>query len=189
MAVSVADWPSQDRAAWVAAERKNDFDEPDGFEFCFTKGEMKGNRRFEAPFPKQLVPSLRRYLSHYWPCLLSQRANRGRSRDGDHRAARLAFSRLWITQYGQAFSDDVPVASLEKYTVARFGHHVNTHLVRDCAATTMANDDPTHVRIAKDLLDHADFQTTEGNYIAANGRIASASYHDLIASMRDNAKG
>jgi integrase/recombinase XerD len=36
---------------------------------------------------------------------------------------------------------------LARHTTAQFGHSVNTHLFRDCAATSVATDDPEHVRI------------------------------------------
>jgi integrase/recombinase XerD len=71
------------------------------------------------------------------------------------------FDRLWITQYGLAVSDKATVSCLEKHTVARSGHHVNCHLFRDCAATTTANEDPAHVRVAATLLGHTRVQSTE----------------------------
>jgi hypothetical protein len=50
----------------------------------------------------------------------------------------------------------------------------------------MANKDPTHVRIAATLLGHTSFQSTEDTYIAADTRLASARYADLVQSLRGN---
>ncbi len=149
----------------------------------FGKNETKNKRVLECPFPEELLPALQRYLTRYRPYLLSLRATRGRNQ----KSTGVPFDRLWITQYGLAVSDKSTMAAIETHTKARFGHHVNCHLFRDCAATTMANKDPAHVRIAATLLGHTSFQSTQHNYIAASTRLASARYADLVQSLRDNA--
>ena len=45
-------------------------------------------------------------------------------------------------------------AAIVGRTAAAFGHPVNPHLFRDCAATSIAIDDPQHVRIASQILGH-----------------------------------
>ncbi len=156
----------------------SDADE-DGYWLSFTADEMKGKRDFEAPVPAALGPALGRYLSQHRPVLLSQRTTRGCTQP--ERAA--ADNRLWLTQYGQVFSPTTMLKSLRDRTTAKFGHHINVHLFRDCSVTTVAIHDPAHVRIAQNLLGHASMQATEKNYIAAHSREALGRYHDLVLAM------
>ena len=74
--------------------------------------------------------------------------------------------------------------ALARHTEPRFGHVVNAHLVRDCVATSVAHDDPAHVRSAAQLLGHAGFRTTEQHYIGANTLAAARDLHASIASLR-----
>ena len=149
----------------------------------FGREETKNKRVLESPFPEELLPAFQWYLTRYRPYLLSLRATRGRNQ----KSTVAPLDRLWITQYGLAVSDKATVSCLEKHTTARFGHYVNCHLFRDCAATTMANKDPAHVRIAATLLGHTSFHSTQDNYIAADTRLAAARYADLVRSLRGNA--
>ncbi len=64
---------------------------------------------------------------------------------------------------------------------------INAHLIRDCVATTFANDDPNHIRYALHLLGHTGLQTTERNYVTANSRFAVDRHHDLISTIRSRA--
>jgi hypothetical protein len=60
---------------------------------------------------------------------------------------------------------------------------VNTHLFRDCVATTIAYDDPEHIRICARILGHSRFSTTKGHYIVAKTVAAADHYHDPIESI------
>jgi integrase/recombinase XerD len=147
---------------------------------CFQRTETKTWQPIELPFPASLIPALERYLDHYRPFLLRLGATRGRNRQ----AGTTPGGRLWVNQYGQALSEDGPIQPIIERTRARFGHHVNPHLFRDCAATTIAEEDPKRVRMSAAVLGHSDFRTTEAHYIVANTQVAGASYHDLIRSRR-----
>ena len=78
-------------------------------------------------------------------------------------------------------------AMVKQRTQERFGHALNPHLFRDCAATDIAAHDPEHARIAAPVLGHADFRTTEAHYVHAQGHHARAIYHDQIESIRKSA--
>lgn len=78
--------------------------------------------------------------------------------------------------------------ALKKYTVSRFGRFVNPHLFRDCAATSIVNESPEHVRITAQILGHSSMNTTEQYYIQAQANIATARYHDQILTMRAGGK-
>jgi site-specific recombinase XerD len=152
-----------------------------GYALCFAAGETKGRRALEFAFPAGLLPALARYLDHERPYLLGLRQTRGQSRQG---TLGEPGGRLWITQYGTGFTAAAQTKALDKHTTARFGHHVNAHLFRDCAATSVATEDPEHARISAQILGHASFKTTERHYIVANANIATQSYHDQILAIR-----
>jgi hypothetical protein len=63
-------------------------------------------------------------------------------------------------------------------------HLVNTHLFRDCVATTIAYDDPAHIRVCARVLGHSRFSTTEGHDNVAKTVSAADHYHDLIEAIR-----
>jgi hypothetical protein len=66
---------------------------------------------------------------------------------------------------------------------------VNAHLFRDCVASSVAHDDPAHVRSSAQLLGHAGFESTERHYITANTLTAARDLHASIAALRQNTQG
>ena len=75
-----------------------------------------------------------------------------------------------------------------KLTRAKFGHVVNMHLFRDCAATSIATEDPGHVLITKSVLDHATLRTSERNYNHARSREAMRRHQAPILRLRQELK-
>jgi site-specific recombinase XerD len=69
-------------------------------------------------------------------------------------------------------------------TRAAFGRAVNPHLFRDAAATSVAIEDPAHVRIAAQVLGHGAFATTERHYNLARGQEAADSWHQILGRLR-----
>jgi integrase len=133
----------------------------------------------EFTVPQALHAPLDRYLRHWRPLLLAI----GRRRNPDGRG-QAAGERLWVTRDGTAVSVGAQQKALAQRTRARFGRVVNVHLFRDCAATSIAAEDPDHVRLAAQLLGHASLHTTERYYIAANTRSALRRHHDRIREIR-----
>jgi integrase len=129
--------------------------------------ECKTHTRLSMPFPAVLVPALELYLELYRPRLLEMRGPRNPACSdrppGNH---------LWISRCGTPMTAGAQQKALARHTRPRFGHHVNAHLFRDCAATSLGDEDPEHVRLAADLLGHRSFRTTEANYMAAGTRAA-----------------
>lgn len=151
------------------------------YTLCFPAEEMKNGRPLEFPYPEALLGVLRRYLDHYRPILLGLRRTRGASRQNQLPEAN---TRLWITQYGTAVGASAQTKALKKHTIAHFGHRLNPHLFRDCAATYIAIKDPKHVRISAQILAHSSLKSTERYYILANGMEATRGYHELVLSLR-----
>jgi site-specific recombinase XerD len=154
------------------------------YRLAFTASETKTNVALEITFPNHLLPMLMRYLTAFRPFLLALRKTRGESR---REALNAADNGLWVTQYGTQFSASAQTKILKKHTVARFGKYVNPHLFRDCAASSIANEDPDHVRVSAQILGHTRFRTTETYYIQAEAGVATRSYHDQIMALRKNA--
>ena len=70
-----------------------------------------------------------------------------------------------------------------KRTKAEFGHPIGLHMFRHCAATTIAVEDPEQVLIAKDLLGHSSFSTTERYYIMAQQNSAAERYQNAMLAL------
>jgi integrase len=64
---------------------------------------------------------------------------------------------------------------------------MNPHLFRDCAATTIALNDPEHVLITRDLLGHTTLRTAERYYNLARSVEAARAHQKLIRSLRRRA--
>jgi integrase len=69
-------------------------------------------------------------------------------------------------------------------TTAAFGHGVNPHLFRDIAATTLALARPDQALLARDLLGHSRFDTTEEHYLHARTADAGRAYARRIQLLR-----
>ena len=154
----------------------------EGWRLTFGGEETKTHRPLEFTVPRALHAPLERYLRHWRPLLLAI----GRRRHPNSRG-QAAGERLWVTIDGTAVSAGAQQKALAHRTRARFGRVVNAHLFRDCAATSIAAEDPDHVRMAAQLLGHASLQTTERYYIAANTRSALRRHHDRIREIRRGA--
>lgn len=150
-----------------------------GYDLCFAAEEMKHPRPFDVPVPAFLVPALEQYRDHHRPMLLGM----GRLWDASPEF-REPGAHLWISQKGMPLSTAGLQKILSRHTKPRFGHVVNVHLFRDCAVTTVAKEDPDHVRMCARLLGHTGLQTTERNYIVADAVVAVRAYHAAIETIR-----
>lgn len=139
--------------------------------------EVKTRVAIEVPWPRMLTRHLTVYLSQRdWVLQL-------RNRESRHPT-----NALWLTMYGLPMHDHTIYTRIMARTRAAFGHPINPHLFRDCAATTTAIEDPAHVRIAAPLLHHRSFATTEKYYNQAQGLEASRAVQHCLLSLRQNRK-
>lgn len=148
----------------------------DGYQRRFLASETKPRRRLEFPVPAALVGSLDRYLSIHRPVLCL------RSRTGN------VTTRLWVSSTGRPLLVGAVHKQIVKLTLARFGHPINPHLFRDCAATSIAENDPEHVRITKEILGHTTLKTSERYYNHARSQQAVTLYQAHVISMRSRIK-
>jgi site-specific recombinase XerD len=134
----------------------------------------KTKHAIELPWPEPLIAALDIYLSCHRP-VLAQGYKRGEP------AARQA---LWVSKRGRAMAGNGVYRRITKHTLRNLGHSINPHLFRDCAATSLAIEDPRHVRIAASLLGHRRFATTERFYNQANNIEASRIMQSFLLSLR-----
>ena len=90
--------------------------------------------------------------------------------------------------YRQSRSESALADGLVEQTKLAFGFPVNPHLIRDIAATTLADVDPEHVRIAAPLLGNRNFGTTERYYLHANMMKATRRYQKELLRLRHGPK-
>ncbi len=130
------------------------------------------------PLPVELTVFVDDYLARYRPLLLGMR-QRGVHPAGDA---------LWISTAGSAMSYDSFYGPITRRTRAAFGRSVNPHLFRDCAATSVAVDDPDHVRIVAPLLGHVSLSTSERHYNQARSHEAARRWQEHVMTLRKSAK-
>jgi integrase/recombinase XerD len=87
------------------------------------------------PLPADLTGFIDAYLSRYRPVLLGMRRH----------WVQAPGNALWISTDGSAMSTDALYLQITRVTRTAFGRSVNPHLFRDCAATSVAVDDPAHI--------------------------------------------
>lgn len=126
------------------------------------------------PLPQELSAACDHYLAEHRPVLAQRRNQRGKD-PGD------AF---WLSWQGTPMSEGALYGSVVLATRATLGRAVNPHLFRDCAATSLAIDDPAHVRIAAPLLGHRSFATTERHYNQAQSHQAAQLWQQHLVALR-----
>ena len=140
----------------------------DGYALVFSAEETKNHEPLEFPWPSFLLSQLEHYLSKIRPLFL-----RAHDHDG-----------LWALAKGCPMTSGAIYSQVCKRTEAAFGFPVNLQLFRDCAATTIAERDPRHVRVSRDLLGHSRLETTDRYYNHARTHHAALAYQAGIAALR-----
>ncbi|WP_137128093.1 site-specific integrase [Roseomonas sp. HF4] len=156
----------------------------EGWEIALPGAITKNHTPLVQSVPTVLVPPLEAYLTRYRP-RLAEVHGRGPASTFPHPPG----NALWLSRWGAPLTYGGARSLVEQHTRERFGHHVNCHLFRDCAATSLAEDNPEHVRIAADLLGHRSFATTARYYIAAGQRRALRRVQGTILAHRRGAGG
>lgn len=156
----------------------------EGWEIALPGTITKNHTPLVQTVPTVLVPPLEAYLALYRP-RLAEVHGRGPASTQPHPPG----NALWLSRWGAPLTYGGAGALVEQHTRERFGHHVNCHLFRDCAATSLAEDNPEHVRIAADLLGHRSFATTQRYYIAAGQRRALRRVQGTILAHRRATRG
>jgi site-specific recombinase XerD len=139
-----------------------------GFLLDIPGEETKSGRPIETFVPEMLCPWLSIYLEEYRPNLL-----RGRQS-----------SYLWVHNTGHSYQPGSLSQRISKLTARALGVAISPHLFRDCAATTIATDDPEHVLIIASILGHTTLKTAERHYNHAQGLEANRRIQATLKSIR-----
>jgi integrase/recombinase XerD len=135
--------------------------------------ETKTKNAIELPWPEMLVPHLATYLADHRSAVA---ALRGTSPASDA---------LWLSMHGLPMTDNGIYIRIVARTREGLGQPINPHLFRDCAATSIAIDDPAHVGIASRLLGHRTGLTTERHYNQARSVEASRLMQKSLLARRN----
>jgi integrase len=141
---------------------------PAGWCITISADETKTHRRIEVGWPSNLIDALVIYLTLHRPVLLH---------GGSAKA-------LWVGSTRQALAEHTIRQAIIRRTQTEFGVAINPHLFRDCAATTLAIEDPAHVGAAATILGHASSSTTHKHYIHANTLAASRRHLAAVTARR-----
>lgn len=140
-----------------------------------TAAETRSGRPHVAAVPHELTPYIDRWLQVYRrvPLMAAGRA----------RIVGMS-NHLWVTRLGGPMSSNAIRSQIESHTRQAFAKAIWPHLFRDCAVTELVDCAPEEIRIAPDLLGHADLGTTRRYYIQAQGMTAHRRIQELIAARR-----
>ncbi|MDN3568487.1 tyrosine-type recombinase/integrase [Paeniroseomonas aquatica] len=139
--------------------------------------ETKTRALIEVPWPETLVPALEVYLTTWRPVLLARRISWSAG-------APAAGTDLSVSSRGAAMGTQALYDMTTKRTRLAFGKALSPHLFRDCAATSIAIEDPVHVRIASQVLGHRSQATTERYYNQAQTIDAARQWQATLDRMR-----
>jgi integrase/recombinase XerD len=152
------------------------------FRLVFSGEEMKNHEPLEVPVPSVLTSALERHLAVDRP-LLAAHSDTARAR------RRPPGDALWLSKFGSALSSEPIYQQIRALTRSRFGHAINLHLFRDCAATTIADKDPAHVGITRSVLGHGSDAASAKYYNQAGTVDAARQHQDVVSSLRGLVKG
>jgi integrase/recombinase XerD len=145
-----------------------------GWLICFPPADTKNKDPIEATWPTALLPALETYIAVHRPVLAALKS-RWAAPIGDA---------LWVSSHGSPLTQMALYDVIRDRTQAAFGTGVSPHRFRDAAATTLAVEDPDHVRLATVLLGHRSPATTERYYQQARSLDAHRRYVGAIARTR-----
>jgi integrase len=147
----------------------------EGWWITVPPSETKTRTPIEAPWPAGLALDLDHYLREHRPVLCSLR----------NRWTRPVANALWVSTHGSPMTRIAIYDVFTRRTAEAFGQPINPHLFRDCAATSIAIEDPEHVRIASQILGHRSTATTERYYNQAQAIDAARRYQDFLLALRN----
>jgi len=136
----------------------------EGFEVHLSAEDTKDKKARWFPLPKVLVQPMVSYLDIHRPVLLGSKTSNA----------------LWINQYGDPITPDGLSRELPKVVKRLLGVELRTHKFRHIAATSIAETDPEHVNIIRDILGHATLDMSQKHYNRATGLSACDDYQYLL---------
>jgi integrase/recombinase XerD len=151
------------------------------WQILFAADETKSHVPYEAMVPSVLTPRLERYLEVHRPVLMRGERADGRA-DAPPINARL--DAVWVSEVGTQIEASALGRRIVDRTRDAFGRSVSPHMFRDCAATSIAVENPRHVGDASLVLGHAGHRMTEKHYNHARSLDASRRQAETLARLR-----
>jgi len=139
-----------------------------GWRLSIPGEETKTRQPLAFLLPESLVPWLERYLAEVRPLFPTAPSS----------------NRLWLGRDGRTIGPGFAYNRIARLTERLFGRRLNPHLLRDCAASTLAVESPEVARMAAPLLGHRHFTTTERYYIQANNLDASRRIDAILQAVK-----
>jgi integrase/recombinase XerD len=149
---------------------RNLIDVGDSWLIALDASETKTHAALEIMWPDELLDPFGIYLAVHRPLLVSLPGRWSKPID----------NALWVSSDGSPMTEIAIYDRICKHTKEAFGAAINPHLFRDAAATTLAIEDPEHVRVAAPLLGHRTFTTTEKYYQQAKSLEAHHAYVEVL---------
>jgi len=135
---------------------------------AFPAEEVKNRRPLEHTLPDSVAPFVQTYLGRIRPSFL-----KGGVSDA-----------LWLGFEGKPLAPQSVYGRIMLVSRRLLGVAINPHLLRDCAATSLASLSPAAALSAAALLGHQSFATTERHYIRANQLEAGRVVNAILADVR-----
>ena len=95
-----------------------------------------------------------------------------------------ASDHLWISTRAGPQSQQSLYIGICRVTEELFGHPINPHLFRDCAASAIATDDPERVLATARILGHGSIETTTRHYNQSRMVEAIEVLHEVLVDIR-----
>lgn len=141
----------------------------DGYTLNFAAKDMKDGKARSFRLPTILAAPMRAYLEEHRHVLL----------DGEDTNA------FWVNQYGEGITPDGLSRELPKITERYLGLPLRPHAFRHIAATTIAELDPDHANIIRDILGHATLNMAYKHYNRATGISSCNALQALVKDIRN----
>ncbi len=139
-----------------------------GWRCSFEAAETKDKRPQAFELPADLGALIDRYIEVHRPILLAGQIS-------DH---------LWISTRRGPLSPQSLYIGICNATEKLFGRPINPHLFRDCAATTIATEDPDHVLASARILGHGSIRATERSYNHSKMTEAMERFHEALIELK-----
>jgi integrase/recombinase XerD len=166
-------WPIRRRNLALIEIGQHLTEHGEGYRLDFTAQETKQKRAISFILPPALVSAFRRYIQVYRPDLLDLGPYRGK-----------AGNALWVGCDGDRLNAEGICRATKEYTKAKLGRALSPQRFRDCAATTIATEDPANVRDILAVLGHASLATSEQHYNQAGSVEAARAFHKALQKLR-----
>ncbi len=140
----------------------------EGYQIDIPAEETKTKRAIYFDVPDDLTSKLDTYIDKHRPALL-----RGIETD-----------RLWISLRGTIAIQHALACAIRTRTRKALGQAITPHLFRDCAATSLTQGNPEHVRSAAALLGHGSLKTTLNHYDQSKMLEASSRHQENLLDLR-----